>query len=63
MLSLLYIDPGSGSFLVQAIIAAALGGAFIVRGYWNRFKSFFTGKDYSKKKEDTEKENQEEIEY
>jgi hypothetical protein len=63
MLSLLYIDPGSGSFLIQAIIAAILGGAFIVRGYWNRFKSFFTGKDYNKKEDKTKKENPEEIEY
>ena len=28
---LLYIDPGSGSYLVQAIIAAALGVAFFFK--------------------------------
>jgi hypothetical protein len=67
MLSLLYIDPGSGSFLVQAIIAAVLGGAFIVKGYWYRLKSFFTGKDYTEKKDKTDNESdsstEEEIEY
>lgn len=46
---LLYIDPGSGSFLVQAIIAAVLGigfffkniGRFFVHLWW-RFRSYFT---------------------
>ena len=28
---LLYIDPGSGSYLVQALIAAALGVAFFFK--------------------------------
>lgn len=28
---LLYIDPGSGSYLVQAIVAAALGVAFFFK--------------------------------
>lgn len=38
---LLYIDPGSGSFLVQAIIAAVLGVGFFFRDIWNFIKSFF----------------------
>jgi len=40
---LLYIDPGSGSYLVQAIVAAALGIAFFfkniaayIRHWWYR---------------------------
>jgi hypothetical protein len=28
---LLYIDPGSGSYLVQALVAAALGVAFFFK--------------------------------
>jgi hypothetical protein len=43
---LLYVDPGSGGYLIQAIIAAVLGAAFYFRTAWWRFKSFF-----SKKKE------------
>ena len=38
---LLYIDPGSGSFLVQAIIAAVLGVSFFFRNIWNFIKSIF----------------------
>jgi hypothetical protein len=40
---LIYIDPGSGSYLVQALVAAALGVAFffkniviVVRHWFNR---------------------------
>ena len=43
MMHLLYIDPGSGSYLVQVIVAAALGAAFWIKMSWNRLKSFFTG--------------------
>ncbi len=28
-----YLDPGTGSFIIQMLIAAALGGAFLMRGY------------------------------
>lgn len=38
---LLYIDPGSGSYLVQVIVAAALGVAFFFRNIKNYIKAFF----------------------
>ncbi|HEV3411048.1 MAG TPA: hypothetical protein VG101_01160 [Puia sp.] len=38
----LYIDPGSGSYLVQVIIAAILGGAFWIKKFWRGIRSFFT---------------------
>ena len=37
----LYIDPGSGSYLIQVIIAAVLGVAFYFRNLWWKFRSFF----------------------
>jgi hypothetical protein len=37
----LYIDPGSGSYLVQVIIAAILGGAFWIKKFWRKIQSFF----------------------
>ena len=37
-----YLDPGSGSYLLQLLIASALGAAFAVRLYWTRIKAFFT---------------------
>ena len=36
-----YIDPGTGSYVVQALIAAALGVSFFIKTYWNRIKLFF----------------------
>jgi hypothetical protein len=38
---LLYIDPGSGSYLIQVIIAAVLSTAFFFKNFWYKIKSFF----------------------
>ncbi len=38
---LVYIDPGSGSFLVQAITAAVLGVVFFFRNIRMYIKSIF----------------------
>jgi hypothetical protein len=47
----LYVDPGSGSFLVQAIIAGVLGALFFFKNLWWKVKAFF----WRPKKEDTSK--------
>ena len=39
---LIYVDPGSGSYLIQVIIAAVLGALFYVKNLWWQIKSFFT---------------------
>lgn len=41
---LLYVDPGSGSYLVQMIIAAVVGVLFYFRSAWWSIRSFFTRK-------------------
>ncbi|GAA4333056.1 hypothetical protein GCM10023184_26010 [Flaviaesturariibacter amylovorans] len=38
---LLYIDPGSGSYLLQALVAAALGVAFFFKNIVLYVKMFF----------------------
>jgi hypothetical protein len=38
---LIYIDPGSGSMLLQIIAGAILGAGVVVKTYWSRIKSFF----------------------
>ena len=48
----LYVDPGSGSYLVQMIIAVIVGALFYFKNLWWRFKSFFT----RHKQEDPEKD-------
>jgi len=33
-----YLDPGSGSLILQVLLAVFLGGLFILRSYWNKIK-------------------------
>jgi len=42
--ALAYVDPGTGSFLIQGIIAAVVGGAFAVKMYWKKIVALLTGK-------------------
>ena len=37
-----YIDPGTGSILLQGLIAAVAGVAVVGRIYWHRLKQLFT---------------------
>ncbi len=39
-----YIDPGTGSFVIQGIIAAVVGAGFAIKVYWHRIVSALTGK-------------------
>ena len=41
---LLYLDPGSGSLIVQLLLAALLGIGITVRLFWNKIRTFFGGK-------------------
>jgi hypothetical protein len=43
-----YLDPGSGSYLIQILIAFLLGSAIAIRAFWGRIKSFFV-KVFSRK--------------
>lgn len=38
----LYLDPGSGSFILQVLLAALLGGGFAIKAYWKNIKRIFT---------------------
>ena len=40
-LSLGYLDPGSGSFIIQILVAGFLGMMFSVKLFWHRIKRFF----------------------
>ena len=42
--ALAYIDPGTGSFLIQGIIAAVVGAGIAIKMFWHRIKSALTGK-------------------
>lgn len=55
-----YIDPGSGSAIMSAIIGFFVAIGLIIKTYWYKFKSFFSAKDRSSKnsasQDSTEKE-------
>lgn len=37
-----YVDPGTGSYVIQLLIAAIAGLAVAVRIYWGRIKGFLS---------------------
>jgi len=39
---LAYLDPGTGSFLLQLLLATSLGALFVIKTFWKRIKGFFT---------------------
>ncbi len=40
----MYLDPGSGSIIIQLLVAALLGAGFFFRSQWAKIKKIF-GKD------------------
>ena len=40
---LLYVDPGAGSFILQALVAALAGAIVALNVYWTKIKKFFRG--------------------
>jgi hypothetical protein len=55
---LLYLDPGSGSFLIQLLLAAGLGMGVAIKMYWSKIVSLFKGKK-SEPAVSTEEEDEE----
>lgn len=40
---ILYVDPGAGSFILQALVAMIAGAIVALNAYWTRIKKFFRG--------------------
>ena len=40
-----YLDPGSGSFLIQLLIAGLVGAGFLIKAYWKKIKGLFNRSD------------------
>lgn len=47
---LAYIDPGTGSYLIQLLIATILGSLFAIKIYWRKIRAFIADK-FAKSKE------------
>lgn len=39
-----YLDPGTGSMLIQGLIGAIAAAALTIRLYWHKFKALFRSK-------------------
>ena len=39
-----YLDPGTGSIIVQGVIGAVAGGLVVIRMYWAKVKGLFSKK-------------------
>jgi len=51
-----YIDPGSGSAIMSAIIGLLVAIGLVIKTYWFKLKSFFIGKKSDNKKDDKAQE-------
>lgn len=49
-----YLDPGSGSMIIQLAIAAILGLGVLIRSQWSRIKKLFGGKNTNTDETDLE---------
>jgi len=38
-----YLDPGSGSFFIQMLLAGLFAASIALKSFWRRIASFFTG--------------------
>ena len=47
-----YLDPGTGSIILQAIIGAIAAGATYCSIYWEKIKNFFNKRNNKKDKKD-----------
>jgi hypothetical protein len=41
-----YLDPGTGSMLIQGFIAAVAAGAMVIKLYWYKIKAFLFRRDH-----------------
>ena len=47
-----YLDPGTGSIILQAIIGGIVAGATYCSIYWQKIKNFFNKRNNKKNKKD-----------
>lgn len=44
-----YLDPGTGSYIFQVLIATIVAGLFAIKMFWQKIKSFFLNNFFKKK--------------
>ncbi len=51
-----YLDPGSGSYLLQLLLAGLLGSLVVIRASWDKIKGFFSKRSKQEGDTDTDEE-------
>jgi hypothetical protein len=50
-----YLDPGSGSYLIQILVAAVAGGGLILKSQWQKIRNIFYKEKGKENNKDDEK--------
>ena len=37
-----YLDPGTGSYIFQILIASSMGAIYLIKTFWRQISSFFS---------------------
>ncbi len=48
-----YLDPGTGSLIVQALVAAFAGAVVVITSYWQKIRGFFRRSSRGSESSDT----------
>lgn len=51
-----YLDPGTGSYMLQLLIGVLIGAAFAIRFYWKKIWSFIGNRLSRRRKNEEEAE-------
>jgi hypothetical protein len=51
-----YVDPGTGSYFLQILIAGLLGAAFAVKLYWRKIRRFLMGSVFGRNRREEEEQ-------
>ena len=48
-----YLDPGTGSLIIQALVAALAGAVVVITSYWRKIRAFFRRSSRGSESSDT----------
>ena len=52
-----YIDPGTGSYILQMLIAGLVGASFAFKIFWKQIRAYFAGRGGKDNDQDSESDD------
>jgi len=49
-----YLDPGTGSAIIQMVVASVMGALFLLKVYWQKLVKFFSMGSAEKSEQDSQ---------